>query len=154
MASINTIGTVVSTSLRAFVTGAQSSTLLTTLTLRRGDILPFSVLFVGPPSPGVNYESLSTYGSLKFTAKNNNDFDGNAVISVTTFSTTFVSAATYYTTTLDLSGTTLSSLFSATNTPQVTLNAELEWIDRLYGATYRNSTSRFNIVVQNEIIKN
>ena len=153
MASINPIGTVVSTSLRAFVQGAQSSTLLTTLTLRRGDILPFSVLFAGPTSPGVNYESLSTYGSLKFTAKNNNDFDGNAVISITTFSTTF-NVATYYTATLDLSGTTLSSLFSATNTPQVTLNAELEWIDRLYGATYRNSTSRFNIVVQNEIIKN
>lgn len=170
MASIYPVFFYISTVLRAPVAATNSSSVISSLTLRKGDSLPLYVSFTKTASSLDNaMENLTTYGKLYLTAKSNNDWDGTTVLFVTNFTATTsssligvsafygaegASANTFYSATLDLSGTTLASLFAATNTPSVTLHGEFEWLDRVDGVTYRTTSQRFNLIVQNEITKN
>lgn len=150
---------------RALVGSPTSTSAISSITLRRGDNYPFYVTIVdNPAGSNASWDPLTTYGSIMFSAKADRDWDGTVVLPTIALTSTSGSSlgslpgtnisTTVYQGNLDLSGTTLSGLFSVTNTAQVTLHAEFEWVDRVNGVTYRAASSRFNIVVQNDITKN
>ena len=145
--------------IRGLVSGFGSSSLVSTVTLRRNDTVPCELYFGNNLSTDYR-ESLSTFGVINLTAKNDKDWDGSTIISVTNWSSATVSRAigttqtgtyTYYRADLSLAGTTLNSLFTPANTTQVTLQCEFQWQDRVDGVTYRINSQPFKIVVQNDV---
>lgn len=145
----------INTALRSIVSSAAGSATVSSVTLRRGDQLPIYVELNDGTSSSLS-SSLASEGSLNLTCKFNNDWDGYTVLSVTSFSAvTFARPAnatgTYYSGSINLSGTTLSNLFVPKNLAQVTLQSEFRWISATAGVTYRQSTRPFKIIVQNEV---
>lgn len=148
----------VNTIIRGLVSTLGGSTLLATITQRRGDVLPCELYF-GNTSTTDYRESLTTYGTISLTAKNNLDWDGTTVISVTNWTSATVNRSigttngvyTYYKADLNLGGTTLNNLFTPANTASVTLQCEIEWQDRVDGTTYQVNSQPFKIVVQNDV---
>lgn len=149
----------INTQLRALVSELGGSTTQATITQRRGDVLPCELYF-GNTSTTDYRESLTTYGTISLTAKNNLDWDGTTVLSISSWSsatrtreigTTQTGVYTYYKADLNLSGTTLNNLFTPANVVQVTLQCEIEWQDRVDGTTYQVNSQPFKIVVQNDV---
>lgn len=147
----------INTALRSIVSSAAGSAAVSSVTLRRGDQLPIYVELNDGTSSNLS-SSLASEGSLNLTCKFNNDWDGYTVLAVTSFSavtfsrpTGFPSTGTYYSGSVNLSGTTLSNLFVPKNLAQVTLQSEFRWISATAGVTYKQSTRPFKIIVQNEV---
>lgn len=146
----------INTALRSIVSSAAGSAAVSSITLRRGDQLPIYVELNDGTSSSLS-SSIASEGSLNLTCKFNNDWDGYTVFSVTSFSVvTFArptgnATGTYYSGSINLSGTTLSNLFVPKNLAQVTLQSEFRWISATAGVTYKQSTRPFKIIVQNEV---
>lgn len=119
---------------------------VTSLSLRRGDKMPLDLYFA---QAGLQTALSSTSFGINFTAKESGDYDGNEVLSATSFTLVGSGTTAYYAGVLDLSGTTITNLVP-TDTASVTLHGEIEWLE---GVTYRTTSKAFTVVVNNDIRK-
>jgi len=119
---------------------------VTAMALRRGDKMPLDLYFV---QAGVQTALSSTSFGISFTAKTAGDYDGGAVLSATAFTLYGSGTTAYYAGVIDLSGSTVTNLVP-TDTPSVTLSAELEWLE---GVTYRTTSKAFTVTVENDLTK-
>lgn len=131
---------------RQLVTSVTDSQEVTSMSLRRGDKMPLDLYF---SQAGLQTALSSTSFGINFTAKENGDYDGNEVLSATSFTLVGSGTTAYYSGVLDLSGTTITNLVP-TDTASVTLHAEIEWLE---GVTYRTTSKAFSVVVNNDIRK-
>lgn len=131
---------------RQLVTSVTDTQEVTSLSLRRGDKMPLDLYF---SQAGLQTALSSTSFGINFTAKADDDYDGNEVLSATSFTLVGSGTTAYYAGVLDLSGTTITNLVP-TDTASVTLHAEIEWLE---GVTYRTTSKAFTVVVDNDIRK-